>query len=791
MGAIEFKGVFMLKRPIVIACIGYIIGIIYGLYFTKVSIALFFICVLITVLLAEFLNRNIKRYFKVIVPKKAIIILIMFILIGTSYVFLLNKKYNRIYEIKENIEIIGVIEQVEVKEYSYKYILKVETIGNKNYRNIKLILYTKKNKEILKYGDYIKLTAEYSLPEDSRNYKGFSYRDYLKQKGIYGTIEATGEIQLIESGKINYINKLAYNTKNIIIDKVNQNLSQEASSVFLGILLGDKSQISEDINTYFRQGNMLHILAVSGAHVSYVMLALSMLLSKSGKKVYLVCTIIILIFFMILTNFSPSVVRACIMAIISLIAKLIHKKSDIYNNLGISALIILLCNPYTVLNLGFQLTYLGTLGIVLFSKKMSIFLEKKVFNKEHKCSKLYLKNVIKDKLKKAIINLILISISVQILISPIILMNFNTLSYNFLISGIISTPIFAGIMIIGILFLISGPLKVIFFPILEILLKFLIFISKAISNLPFSTITLSTPNIVWVISYYSIVLAILFSKNKIFLRVLKNKEKIKKILKKIIAFFLILCIIAQTFKILQNGELRIYFIDVGQGDSSLIITPKNKVILIDGGGSPNENYDVGKNILNPYLLDRGINTIDYIMVSHFDNDHCGGLIYVIKTLKVKNILIAKQAKITKEYEEFMQIVKEKNINLLIVKQGDVINIENDLKMYILYPTSKLEFDDLNNNSIVAKLVYRNFSLLFTGDIEEEAERSILKKYSKNKLKSTVLKVAHHGSKTSSTEDFIKCVNPKIALIGVGKDNNFGHPNSEVITRLMNMRCEDL
>lgn len=218
--------------------------------------------------------------------------------------------------------------------------------------------------------------------------------------------------------------------------------------------------------------------------------------------------------------------------------------------------------------------------------------------------------------------------------------------------------------------------------------------------------------------------------------------------------------------------------DVGQGDSTLIVTPKNKKILIDGGEGKN-------NILLPYLLDRRINKIDYVMISHFDSDHCNGLIEVIEKINVKNIIISRQSEESEEYKNILNIIKQKNIKVRIVKEKDKIFIEKDLYMEILNPAEKLEFQDLNNNSIVAKLIYINFSMLFTGDIEK-VEENLADKY-KNNLKSTVLKVSHHGSKTSSSEEFLKYVKPRIALIGVGKDNKFGHPNQTTIEKLENIR----
>lgn len=227
----------------------------------------------------------------------------------------------------------------------------------------------------------------------------------------------------------------------------------------------------------------------------------------------------------------------------------------------------------------------------------------------------------------------------------------------------------------------------------------------------------------------------------------------------------------------------------GNGDSTLIISPYGKKVLIDGG-------EPDQNILIPYLLARKIKTIDYLIISHFDSDHVGGLLEVLKALNVKNVIISKQYENSENYQKFKQIVKVKKIKIIIVSADEPdcpkkIQIEKNLNFEFLWPNSKdliLE-NPLNNNSIVCKLNYINFSILFTGDIEEIAEKQILEYYKSNLkvLNSVILKVSHHGSKTSSTKEFINAVNPKIALIGVGKNNKFGHPNNEVIEKFQNTR----
>lgn len=213
------------------------------------------------------------------------------------------------------------------------------------------------------------------------------------------------------------------------------------------------------------------------------------------------------------------------------------------------------------------------------------------------------------------------------------------------------------------------------------------------------------------------------------------------------------------------------------GDCTVITTPSRKNIVIDTGEE--------ENVVTKYLLDRKIKNIDYLMISHFDSDHCKNSLEIMKRLKVKNVIIAKQAENSKEFQETIEIVRKKRINLLVVQAGDTINVDKDVYIKILWPKNSdfVRKNSLNNNSIVAKLYYKNFNILFTGDIEQIAEKQLIESYSEQILKSTVYKVPHHGSRTSSTEEFIKAVSPKISLICVGENNKFGHPNSEIIERL--------
>jgi len=220
------------------------------------------------------------------------------------------------------------------------------------------------------------------------------------------------------------------------------------------------------------------------------------------------------------------------------------------------------------------------------------------------------------------------------------------------------------------------------------------------------------------------------------------------------------------------------------GDSTLIQTPSRKNILIDTGEE--------ENTIVEYLLDRKIKKIDYLMISHFDSDHSAKAAELIEKLKVKYLIISKQTETSEQFEKTIEIAQKRKVKIITVEAGNVLKIDKDTNFQILWPKTKKTISEnpLNNNSIVAKFNYKNFSMLFTGDIEEIAEKSILQEYeNSNILESTILKVAHHGSNTSSIEQFIEKVKPKIALIGVGKENKFGHPKEEVIERLEKVGCK--
>lgn len=703
----------------------------------------------------------------------------------------------------ENIEYIECIAEIisikEEKEYTNKYIVKVLNVNsNYNIENIKLIMYITKNFNFLP-GDIVYVKGEFSTADSKRNYGGFDYNKYLKQSKIFGII------QVEECRKISEQEDLYVFLENIrckFLIKIENLYNNENAGFLKSLLFGKTEGLTEEIKDSFRDSSLSHVLAISGMHVTYVVMGIKLVLNKivKSKKIKNNLLIFFIIFFSFITGNSVSGIRACIMGVMVILANNFERKNNFYFSLIYSFFIIILFNPYNIYNIGLWLSYMGTLGIVCFSYFFKRYIYKKFKFKKKT-------NIIIQKIREYITENFVVTFSAQILIFPIMMYVFNTISVSFFISNILVSFFVGPLLILG---YVSVLLSFINFPFLKLIvyvIKFLIFIvvkiSEMCSKLPFSKIYVTTPCIVTIFVYYVIVFSLIyfsFKKRFYFLKIIISKNFLKRELRKIIdkilflkeyifVLFIIVLLIVFQIKLNAYSMFQINFIDVGQGDCTYIKTFSGKNIIIDGGEGNTEKYDYGENVVLPYLLDRRVKKIDYLIISHADSDHIGGLFAIIENIKIDKILIGIQPQISEQYVELLEISKNKNIKIVEVKAGDRLKLEKEIYLDVLWPKENdfIELNTLNNNSLVFKISYKKFSILFTGDIEELAEKEILKLFENNKkfLNATILKVAHHGSKTSTCLEFLNCVNPKIALIGVGKNNNFGHPSKSIINRLNN------
>ena len=299
------------------------------------------------------------------------------------------------------------------------------------------------------------------------------------------------------------------------------------------------------------------------------------------------------------------------------------------------------------------------------------------------------------------------------------------------------------------------------------------YLSEGIYSFPIKVIDCRSLNIAEIILYYVSLVAI-FNEN--------FKALFTKKINKVIVIYVIFCMCIINIFAIYNKEATVEFIDVGQGDCILIST-YNKNFLIDAGGNIFGDFDIGENIVLPYLKKRGINTIDSVFISHFHDDHCKGLVPILEGIKIKSIYIPYEKEENKLFCEIEDKANEKDIPIYTLGEGDKIYFDNIGCFLVLGPNKEIvsrNMDNENNMSMVLLLNYNDYELLFTGDIEKDAEMEIYKN-NNGKLHADLMKVPHHGSKTSSSEELIELFNPQYAVIQVGK-NNFGHPNEEVLKR---------
>lgn len=751
-------------RPLPIILALYIIGIIYGKF---ISIDLIFIfstiILLITISIISFVKQwNITA---------ALLLLIIFLIgifnynlnsnpIGANHIanFIEDKKSTIIctvldkeyYPNQDKISLKVKVSQIERGDFS------ISTQGL-------ILVNTYLDDCPYEYGDVLKIKGKLEKPIGQKNFGEFDYELYLAREKIftYLNIWQEKDIQKIGENDSNFLVSFSLSARDKIKEITKQTLPPPYNYLLVGMLLGEKSFIPSHLKEIFAEAGIMHILAVSGLHVGIIAMALLALLSmlKLPKKFKLFILILILITYASITGFRPSVLRATIMFILLIGGKLINRSRNLNISLFFAAFLILLLNPLILYDAGFLLSFIVTFFIINLSPILQGLLSKIV---------VWIKNPLA------------VSTAAWVGIFPLSAYFFSKVSIISIISNIFIIPLTGIAVILGFITFFIGLMSIslagLFANLNYLVLNLITLIAKSFSSLPFAFIYVAQPSVTVIILYY---LTVFFIIEIFYKKTLSPKIKKKAIL--IVLSVTLLIIIVQVFYPADN--LKVNFINVGEGDCILIEAPNKINILIDGGGTPQSDFDVGNKIVIPYLRRKGINEIDLLILTHPHLDHLEGLLPILKEFKVDMVLDSGLLCDSSEYKEFISLILEKGISYHKAKAGDNFIFSNNLEIFLLNPLYDSDFyeeSDFNNASIVVKLFYKNANFLFTGDIEEAAEKKLL--VWQNILQSDILKVAHHGSSTSTNLEFLDKVNPNIAVITVGK-NHFGHPSQKIIERL--------
>lgn len=775
----------------------YLIGIIIGFNY-KFSLSLLLIILIIFLLILISYSVYRTKFIKYL-------IVTLFFLIGILVVTLvINRMSNSILlkfsERNLDVTLEGTVcSRPMFFKNSVSFFLDVKYLefeGNKwkvNERT-QVTLFYKNHKDSIFLGQGITVLGKLNKIEIKDSIK-FSWEKYLYNKRIQTKlITNTSKILRTSTPLLSRIRKHVTDKAKAIFKKY---MNHKYAPFLIGTILGDRSEILPETTDHFTKSGLLHILAISGANMvviaSSIMFISKLIKLSFFKKILII--IVIILSYTYLVGYEASIIRASIITILTMLALILGRKRDSVALLLTSGLLITLHDPFSIYDIGFQLSFLSVAGILLISPIIDELLGNK---------------------SNFLTNTFSITFSVLLTIAPITLYHFKRFSIVSILSNFLALPVSTLIMSLG---MICAWLSLLFermiYPFLWVLDKatgYLFFISKVCSNIPYGQLYFSKFSIHFVFLYYLFLLFTVsfLTKNNI------NKKFNKKFIIYLIIFLTVLVFAYQVFLYLPPKNLSLTFFDVGNGDACLIRTPEGINILIDGGPE-------GKDIVKKLYL-RGVKKLDLVILSHPHSDHIGGLIEVLNEIPINSVLIGNldlsesdQSTIEK-HNLFLEIINTKQIPLFIVKSKNILRISSKLNLIPIWPEPDNIIylkENINNQSLVLLLEYENKKILFTGDIEIQAQREILnslKNPSMNKsnslkdisinndiyndinnylIKADILKVPHQGSKDANFYQFLRAVSPKIAIISVGLNNKYNHPSEETINSLKNINSNIL
>ena len=571
----------------------------------------------------------------------------------------------------------------------------------------KLIVYIS-NIENIELGDKVVVKGKYTLPKKATIPNNFDYQKYLYNNHIFYIMYAK-ELKIIKKNQ-----NITFKIKKYILDKTSNYTNNGYLNAFI---IGDKTDL-EFYETYQNNG-ISHLFALSGMHISMLSLIIYKLVNKFKHKDLIV--IMFLLFYITLTNFSASILRTIIFFIILKLNKKLDLNISTKNALLITLSIIMIYNPLIVFDIGFQYSGLVTFGLIVSTK--------------------YYK-------KNYFYNLFITSFIALLFSVPITLYNNYELNLLSILNNLINVPLIT--FVIYPLSLLTFLLKFME-PIYNLIINLLEFINN-ISSIFSLNIIVPKVHIIFYLIYYLLIYLYIESNNK--------------------KYILIACLYLLSFKLKPfiDRNNYVYYLDVGQGDSSLIIYNDN-VVMNDTGGT--SNYNVSSGCIK-LLKSLGYSHIDYLILTHGDFDHMGDSIYLINNYKVKNVVLNNDSFNELETNLIKELKKKK---IKYYQNVEKIPISNN----IITILNTEEYDNENDNSNVIYIELNNYKFMFMGDAGVDKEKDILERYNISNI--DVLKVGHHGSKTSSSKSFINKINPKYSIISVGKNNRYGHPNKEILNNL--------
>lgn len=783
---INKKGVTVIKRPVFWILLAFVLGEVIAVFDLNIAVP----CIVLAIIVIR------KIIIKAYEDMGAFVVIFFTLIMGFMLMSNEITTRNHIYDLKENTIIVqGKIYKIENTAFGTNIYLKgVEVENGEKSVSVKRIFVNTEKIPNVKIGNIIKVRGKLRQFEEAANKGNFDSRKYYLSLGFYGKIEA-GTIEIINSD-YSGIRQELHELRMEIIERL-EKLCSDNNGIFSiinnkngiigAIILGDKTDLDSDIKELYSVSGIAHILAISGLHISFIGMAIYRLLRRRFRFLFSAAVSIpVVLSFGIMSGFGISTIRAIIMFILKIIGEVLGRKYDAITAISLAGLVLLAQNPFVVCNSGFQMSFGAIIAIVLI-----LPIVEEILNRDNK-----------------IIKVLSANFTISLVMNPILAWNYYELpTFSFLLN-IVVVPLMSVVIVSSIVGIFCSCImfgfgKVVIFPGCGIL-ELYTFLCNIINKSSVASIVVGQPKVTIIIVYYAILLVVLFGLKNIrtkYTRAEKERNIIKKetglVLEKkakkerrikgqnvklrlacIVGFLLLNCLIYY----IPNPGFYITFINVGQGDGILIHGDNGTKVMVDGGSTSEKQ--VAKNCIVPYLKAEGIGTIDYSIITHTDKDHISGILEILENnnsnrIRIKNLVMPDINMKDDTYNELIEKAKLKKINVLYIKKGDTLSL-GKTKIKCIYPETTTTASDKNDYCTVLSVKNKTSKILLTGDISKEIEEKIKDDIEENY---TVLKVAHHGSNYSSSEKFLKKVNPKYSIISVGKNNSYGHPGNETMERL--------
>lgn len=652
-----------------------------------------------------------------------------------------------------------------------------------------VLIYLNDPNPSLHIGDRIRCVCRLARPHGFHNLGGFSYERHLAFEQVY----SIGFLS-IEKGWV----KLGEGYKNPFLlqvedwrDHIRTFLESEApplsAGIFKALVLGEQGDIPEEVKEQFIITGIAHLLAISGDHLGIIALlsfslilwilkrSTSLLLSIDVKKWAAGLTLPCLFLYTFVAGGGISVIRATIMVILFFLSILFSQGRNLLYTLILAAFLILLFSPPSLFGVSFQLSFVAVFCILVGVPRLLNFLRQKETFSFPKISW-------REKIIRYFVISFLVTGVAILGTAPFVVLHFNRISLIGFITNLFIIP-WVGFIIVPIA-LVASLLSFFFYPLAALLIHLnhgitliLLQVIRYLSSIPYASLFVPTPTVFEMILFYLIG----------FLFFCLQREKRVRYLFIGLCMVLLFDFFFWNWKDSFQRDLRITFIDVGHGDSILVEFPKGKKMLIDGGGLYDDPFDVGKNVIAPFLWRKKIRRIDILVLTHPDPDHFKGLPFIASHFSIGQFWDNGFQVPSMNYHRLKKILEEKKIEVASLNEETPPKIINGVELSFLNPPNPdrmkrgdRNFCDLNNSSLVMKLRFKRVSILLTGDIQEEAENRMLRKG--NSLLANILKVPHHGSSSSSSLPFLKGVHPHFAVLSVGERNIGNLPHPEILKR---------